>query len=263
MSFFFSLQGKNSFVRYLKDVKFNKTGESKEAEIIENPEKSVKKEVISDENSVDDQSVKLEHVNGDIGDIKEECEDPVEEVNEDIIDRIHRMTGIVLRDPELARKRWHQENLEEENHLRDEPSLHLISETNDNLGRRAACISTIMRNLSFVPGNEYDMSKNSGFLAILGKLLLLHHWYPRRPTKQRNYDRGEEEDSAESCASLSTDDEWWWEYLHLIRENVMVILTNIAGALDLEPLSEDISRPIIEGLLEWAVSSSAYAQVLI
>jgi len=246
-------------VRYLKDIKLTKTDKLKDAEIIENSEKPVKKEVINDENSEDDQSVKIEHVNGDI---KEECEDPVEEVeDEDIVDRIHRITGIILRDPDLARKRWHQENLEEENHLRDEPSLHLISETHDNLGRRAACISTIMRNLSFVPGNEYDMSKNSGFLAILGKLLLLHHWYPRRPTKQRNYDRGEDEDSAESCASLSPDDEWWWEYLHLIRENVMVILTNISGALDLVPLSEDISKPIIEGLLEWAVSSSAYAQV--
>jgi AT-rich interactive domain-containing protein 1 len=40
----------------------------------------------------------------------------------------------------------------------------------------------------------------------------------------------------------------------------MVILANISGAVDLELFEEDISRPILDGLLEWAVSSSAYAQ---
>ena len=40
----------------------------------------------------------------------------------------------------------------------------------------------------------------------------------------------------------------------------MVALANIAGSLDLSPFDEDICRPILNGLLEWAVSSSAYAQ---
>ena len=183
-----------------------------------------------------------------------------EEAQEDIIDKIHRFTGILLRDPDSARKRWNKDNLEDENYVRDEPSLQLVSEAEDNLGKRAVCVSTILRNLSFVPGNEYELSKNATLLATIGKLLLLHHWYPSRPPKQRNYDRGEEEESAESCTSLTGEDEWWWDYLHVIRENVMVILANISGALDLEPFEEDISRPILDGLLEWAVSSSAYAQ---
>lgn len=186
-------------------------------------------------------------------------EDEVE-VKEDIVDRIHHLTGIVLEDPGAARQRWNQESLEDENYVRDEPSLQLVSEANDNLGKRAVCISTILRNLSFVPGNEYELSKSPMLLAILGKLILLHHWYPTRAPKQRNYDRGEEEESAESCSSLTGDDEWWWDYLHVIRENVLVILANISGALDLEPLEEEISRPILDGLLEWAVSSSSYAQ---
>ena len=183
-----------------------------------------------------------------------------ENSNEDVVDKIHRLTGIVLQDPESARNLWSRENLEDENYVRDEPSLQLVSDTNDNLGKRAVCISTILRNLSFVPGNEYELSKSPALLAILGKLILLHHWYPVRAAKQRNYDRGEEEESAESCTSLTGDDEWWWEYLHVIRENVMVIIANISSALDLEPLEEEISRPILDGLLEWAVSSSAYAQ---
>ena len=198
----------------------------------------------------------------DSGNSYELAEEPAceEEAQEDIVSKIHRLTGILLRDPDSARKRWNKDNLEDENYVRDEPSLQLISEAEDNLGKRAVCVSTILRNLSFVPGNEYELSRNATLLATIGKLLLLHHWYPSRPPKQRNYDRGEEEESAESCTSLTGEDEWWWDYLHVIRENVMVILANISGALDLEPFEEDISRPILDGLLEWAVSSSAYAQ---
>merc|ERR1712156_950291 len=43
-------------------------------------------------------------------------------------------------------------------------------------------------------------------------------------------------------------------------ENVMVALSNISGSLHLYQYSEDIARPIFYGLLEWAVSTSAYAQ---
>lgn len=183
-----------------------------------------------------------------------------EEVPEDIIDRIKRLTGITVSDPEAVRQRWKEEALEDENYVRDEPSLHLVSEANDNLGRRAVCLSTIFRNLSFVPGNEYELSQSGPFLAICGRLLLLNHWHPPRNAKKKNYDRGEEEETIESCTSLTGDDEWWWDYLHVIRENVMVALANIAGSLKLNSYSEDIARPILHGLLEWAVSSSAYAQ---
>ncbi len=193
---------------------------------------------------------------------KEEDEDEEEKKEpEDIIERIQRLTGIVLRDPELARKRWQEEALEEENYVRDEPSLHLVSESNDSLGRRAVCISTILRNLSFVPGNDYDLGRNATFLAIVGQLLLLNHWYPKRNTsKQKNYDRGEDEENMESCTSLTGEDEWWWEYLHVIRENAMVSLANISGSLVLNRYEENIARPILNGLLEWSVSTSAYAQ---
>ena len=198
-------------------------------------------------------------------DVKQECNETSTEnskqLEEDIVEKIQRLTGIVFRDPESARKRWHSESLEEENYMKDEPSLHLISDSHDSIGKRAVCISTILRNLSFVPGNEFELSKSPAFLAIVGRLLLLHYWYPTRTNKQRNYDRGEEEEAAESCTSLSdTNHEWWWSYLHVIRENIMVALANISGSLDLSPFDEDICRPILNGLLEWSVSSSAYAQ---
>lgn len=179
---------------------------------------------------------------------------------EDIIEKIARLTGITFRDPDVIRQRWKEEALEDENYVRDEPSLHLVTEANDSLGKRAATVSNILRNLSFVPGNEYELSRSAPFLAICGRLLLLNHWHPPRNAKKKNYDRGEEEETIESCTSLTGDDEWWWEYLHIIRENVMVALSNISGSLELKDFNEDISRPIFNGLLEWAVSTSAYAQ---
>merc|ERR1719418_50445 len=191
--------------------------------------------------------------------VKPEPEDD-EEPKEDIINKIKRLTGITVRDPDLVRQRWKEELLEDENYVRDEPSLHLVSDANDSIGKRAVCLSTIFRNLSFVPGNEYELSNNGPFLAICGRLLLLKHWHPPRNAKKKNYDRGEDEETIESCTSLTGDDEWWWEYLHVIRENVMVALSNISGSLHLYQYSEDIARPIFHGLLEWAVSTSAYAQ---
>ena len=66
-----------------------------------------------------------------------------------------------------------------------------------------------------LPGNEAILSASPGFLAVCGKMLLHHHWHPPRTTKQRNYDRGEEEDFTESCTSLGDQPEWWWEHLQV------------------------------------------------
>ena len=50
-------------------------------------------------------------------------------------------------------------------------------------------------------------------------------------------------------------------FSQVIRENVMVALANIAGHTDLTNQPESLVRPILSGLLEWAVSPSAAAQV--
>jgi AT-rich interactive domain-containing protein 1 len=105
--------------------------------------------------------------------------------NEDVIEKIERLTGITFRDPDVIRQRWKEEALEDENYVRDEPSLHLVTEANDSLGKRAATVSNILRNLSFVPGNEYELSKSAPFLAICGRLLLLNHWHPPRNAKKK------------------------------------------------------------------------------
>ncbi len=242
------------FVRLLKEMGGKKTEEQGE----EDSEVAKSEEKVSVKQHQQPAEGGEEKTEEEVGEKEEEEE---EEEPEDIVDKIHRLTGIVLRDPEAARRRWKDSSLEEECYMRDEPSLHLTTEEQDNLGRRAVCVSTILRNLSFLPGNEYEFGRSAAFLTVAGRLLLLYHWYPARTARQRNYDRGEEEEGAsESCSSLVGDAEWWWDHLHVIRENVMVVLANVAGSLELRQFDESVARPILHGLLEWAVSSSSYAQ---
>lgn len=165
-----------------------------------------------------------------------------------------------IRDPAGTLKRRRISDYEDESYSRDEASLYLVTETQDNLARRCVCLSTILRNLTFIPGNEAEFAKNITFLSLLGKLLLLHHEHPVRTQKTRNYDREEDADFADSCSSLQGESEWWWDFLHHIRENVLVMAANIAGHMDLSQHPEEISRPVLDGLLHWAVCPAAHGQ---
>lgn len=168
-----------------------------------------------------------------------------------------------VRDPALVlQRRRSSSSLEDECYTRDESSLYLVNESQDSLARRCICISNIFRNMSFVPGNESILAKSQRFLAVLGRLLLLNHEHLPRTPKNRNYDRGTEEDTdfTDSCSSLQGEREWWWDYLISIRENMLVIMANIAGHLDLSRYEELIARPLIDGLLHWAVCPSAHGQ---
>ncbi|XP_026826608.1 trithorax group protein osa isoform X4 [Ooceraea biroi] len=165
-----------------------------------------------------------------------------------------------IRDPAGTLKRRRISDYEDESYSRDEASLYLVTETQDSLARRCVCLSTILRNLTFIPGNEAEFAKNVTFLSLLGKLLLLHHEHPVRAQKTRNYDREEDADFADSCSSLQGESEWWWDFLHHVRENVLVMAANISGHMDLSQHPEEISRPVLDGLLHWAVCPAAHGQ---
>lgn len=165
-----------------------------------------------------------------------------------------------IKDPAGTLKRRRISDYEDESYSRDEASLYLVTETQDSLARRCVCLSTILRNLTFIPGNEAEFAKNVTFLSLLGKLLLLHHEHPVRAQKTRNYDREEDADFADSCSSLQGENEWWWDFLHHVRENVLVMAANISGHMDLSQHPEEISRPVLDGLLHWAVCPAAHGQ---
>lgn len=165
-----------------------------------------------------------------------------------------------VNDPAGTLKRKNITDYEDECYARDEASLYLINESQDTLARRCICISNILRNLTFVPGNETIFANSDTFLAILGKILLLNHSHPVRTQKQRNYDREDDTDFADSCSSLQGEMEWWWDYLVQIRENMLVSIANIAGHMQLAKYDELITRPTLDGLLHWAVCPSAHGQ---
>uniref|UniRef100_A0A3Q3AUJ3 AT-rich interactive domain 1B n=1 Tax=Kryptolebias marmoratus TaxID=37003 RepID=A0A3Q3AUJ3_KRYMA len=144
--------------------------------------------------------------------------------------------------------------LEDEPRCCDEAPLSTAESWQDSLAKRCICISNIMRNLSFVPGNDAVLSRHPGLVLILGRLVLLHHRHPPRKRTPPTYQREEEQGLA--CSR----DEWWWDCLAALRENTLVTLANMAGQLDLSQYPESVCLPILDGLLHWMVCPSAEAQ---
>lgn len=152
--------------------------------------------------------------------------------------------------------------LEDEPHSKDETPLGTLSDWQDSLARRCVCVSNIVRSLSFVPGNDQEMSKHPGLLLLLGRLVLLHHRHPERKQAPVTYEKEEEVadgGGAGGSSGGSERDEWWWDCLEALRENCLVTLANISGQLDLSLYPESVCLPLLDGLLHWAVCPSAEA----
>lgn len=210
---------------------------------------------------------------------------------DECLDKIADQSDTFPRFREPCVKRKFLEDCENEAYARDSPPLCTTNDYNDSIARRAVCLSTLIRNLSFVPGNETELSKHTGLLLILGRLILLHHRHPQKKQKPKRTSLKQleeslakealdaelfnttpfvsstlEADKSKTDATLSTtsdcqpdSDEWWWEALHYIRENTLVTLANIAGQLDLSVFAESINFPIFDGLLHWAVCPASVA----
>ncbi|XP_032399666.1 AT-rich interactive domain-containing protein 1B isoform X1 [Etheostoma spectabile] len=143
--------------------------------------------------------------------------------------------------------------LEDEPRCWDEAPLSTAESWQDSLARRCLCVSNIVRGLSFVPGNDAELSRHAGLVLILGRLVLLHHQHtPRKRTAPGLQ-------QAEEAGLACSRDEWRWDCLAALRENTLVTLANIAGQLDLSLYPESICLPLLDGLLHWMVCPSAAA----
>ena len=179
------------------------------------------------------------------------------------------------------RKRKHDlfDELDEESYHKDESPLCAVDDYSDGLAKRCLCLSTLIRNLSFVPGNDNEMAKHEGLMLVLSRLLLLNHEHSerRRQTRAPKKDLAEEPeeslfnedplDDKNNAGPLKDDDdlesggnEWYWSAMHLILENSLVTLANISGQLEVSQFPESVSLPLLDGLLHWAVCPSSYAQ---
>ena len=146
---------------------------------------------------------------------------------------------------------------EDECQQRDESSLYLTSETQESVATRCLAASTVLRNLSFVPGNEAELACEP-VLVLLGDLLQLHHRHPPRAAAHTNYDRDEDADQREPCPALGGDD-WWADYLPALHEHALVTLANIGGQVRLGGCDEPVVRPVLDGLLHWVQCRASYA----
>ena len=172
-------------------------------------------------------------------------------------------------------------------HQKEILPLWSIAPSKELLQGRCLCISNILRSLSFIPGNDYEFCQHPNILIILGRLLMLHHYHLIHTTKKPQSPAVRSPPTSEGNRGASGDspmeeaggderdndvyvkpdephfdpasDFWWWDCLKMLQENTLIILSNIAGQLDLSILPELVSYPIIDGLLHWAVCPASLA----
>ncbi|KPM07258.1 AT-rich interactive domain-containing 3A-like protein [Sarcoptes scabiei] len=230
-------------------------------------EKSIKNNVLDDNNDSNDVETDENHPTD-----KNDMESFLN--NENNYPKIHPT------DRERYWKRLHQPDLEEESYDQEEPAVCTGRTYQDSIRSRCLTVSNLIRNLTFVPGNDQEMCKNSCLLLILSRLIVLHHVHAvKKKHKISDIDctkfssnkfdekamlnliNNEKSSSLESTDQQSTlENEWWREALHLIRENTLVTLANISGQLDMSIFPEQITLSLLDGLLHWAVCPSSYAQ---
>lgn len=214
-----------------------------------------------------------------------------EELEKEIDERLHSETDNeerqracqnqklkeVFTSPGKSSKEKEVRILKEESEIYQKEPLPLwsLSPNREILQGRCLCLSNILRSLSFIPGNDVEFSQHPGVLTILGRILMLHHNHLVRH-KQHNIcplsnasggisQSNESEvqhlptSSATNQLTLPGVDMWWWDCLDVLRENTLVILSNISGQLDLSIFPESVTCPIITGLLHWLTCPAATA----
>ncbi|CAH8592435.1 unnamed protein product [Schistosoma intercalatum] len=116
---------------------------------------------------------------------------------------------------------------------------------------RCLCVSTVLRNLSFMNTVERQLSKQKGVLALIGRLILFGHEHVGENDTWKVVEEKAHALESSFCA-------WWTPtWLEDMRENAMVLLVNVAGYLELIQFDESIVRPILEGLLHWITCSTS------
>nr|CAH8819947.1 unnamed protein product [Trichobilharzia regenti] len=116
---------------------------------------------------------------------------------------------------------------------------------------RCLCVSTVLRNLSFINTVERHLSNQKGVLALIGRLMLFGHEHVEENDTWYAVERKTHNLESSFCA-------WWTPtWLEDMRENAMVLLVNVAGYLELIHFDESIVRPILEGLLHWITCTTS------
>lgn len=174
-------------------------------------------------------------------------------------------------------------------HLVDEEEkiFKIVDERRTELVQRCVALSTIFRNLSFVPGNEQELCKFKLLLKLLAKLLVIKHSHKVVLTDEtgdsaledggsdsedyyddemlcikqlmkKNLFYNEFKNQTSSACDTNTS-ECWWECVALLRENTLVTIANLSAHLNLDLQDEDVIELYAHGLVHWAICPSKEA----
>ena len=159
------------------------------------------------------------------------------------------------------KRKWEEGNLDDEEYRQDETPLTLSRDTEEEVARRCTCIANILRSLSFIPGNDREMAQHNGLLSLVGRLLLFRHRHCARQQSSvaSRLDARDAEAEADETLLEPAHSEWWWPTLDAVREDMLVLLSNISGQMALAQLPESTCMPLLDGLLHWTVCPSTYA----
>lgn len=129
------------------------------------------------------------------------------------------------------------------------------------LMKRCHCLSTIIRNFSFLQDNAIMMARYSALLLVLARLLAFsHEHYEKKSFSRilREVEEKSQEKENKEAVEIFTD--FSFESLHLIRMNTFVCISNMSEYLDLASYPDKIILPMLDSMLHWAVCPSAYAK---
>jgi len=130
-----------------------------------------------------------------------------------------------------------------------------ISESKQCLLHRCVALSNVFRSLSFIQGNDSELASHIGLMLLSGYILL--HKHEHAITDHSQFKLGLDERTVLNNAISDSEPDWWWDSIHAIRENTLVMLSNIGGHLNLSHLNEKIYEPLVDGLLHWLVCRSS------
>lgn len=149
-------------------------------------------------------------------------------------------------------------------------NFNLFSEAFYERERRCLQLSNILRSLSFVPGNDSEMSRHSGLLVILARLMLLEHEHideakiknPQQSPSLEAFqmpDQNVDQEENFHKALQEMESHYPPQLIEMLREDALVILANISGQLDLSFHADEICSPILDAILHWTTCFTTVA----
>ncbi|CAF1022143.1 unnamed protein product [Adineta steineri] len=135
----------------------------------------------------------------------------------------------------------------------------------DQICSRCICASSILRNLSFISGNDIELVKYKTLIHVLARVLLLRHDINYNNENILLSDKQMKEslnDQTINNCQLKNEDQnaspsfSWSECVINIRENTLVTLANISGVLIFDTFDSDLINQLIDGLLHWSTCYS-------